>query len=37
VIQKMVGDPVAIALLSGKYPEGSTITVDGIGDELIIA
>ena len=37
VIQKMVGDPVAIALLSGKYPEGSTITVDGIGDELIIS
>ena len=37
VIQKMVGDPVAIALLSGKYPEGSTITVDGFGDELIIS
>lgn len=37
VIQKMVGDPVAIALLSGKYSEGSTITVDGIGDELIIS
>ena len=36
VIQKMVGDPVAIALLSGKYPEGSTITVDGVGDELLI-
>ena len=36
VIQKMVGDPVAIALLSGKYPEGSTITVDGVGDELMI-
>ncbi len=36
VIQKMVGDPVAIALLSGKYPEGSTITVDGVGDEITI-
>ncbi len=36
VIQKMVGDPVAIALLSGKYPEGSTITVDGVGDEIMI-
>ncbi|WP_298344878.1 AAA family ATPase [Ferrimicrobium sp.] len=37
VIQKMVGDPVAVAILSGKYPEGSTITVDGVGDELVIA
>ncbi len=37
VIQKMVGDPVAIALLSGKYPEGSTITVDGVGDEIMIS
>ncbi|MHB1521420.1 MAG: ATP-dependent Clp protease ATP-binding subunit [Ferrimicrobium sp.] len=36
VIQKMVGDPVAIALLSGKYPEGSTITVNGVGDEITI-
>ena len=37
VIQKMVGDPVAVAILSGKYPEGSAITVDGVGDELVIA
>ena len=37
VIQKMVGDPVAVAILSGKYPEGSVITVDGMGDELMIS
>jgi len=37
VIQKMVGDPIAIAILSGRYSEGSTITVDGVGDELAIS
>jgi len=35
VIQKMVGDPIAISILSGKYPEGSTITVDGVGDQVL--
>jgi len=37
VIQKMVGDPIAIAILSGKYPEGSAITVDGMGDGVMIS
>jgi ATP-dependent Clp protease ATP-binding subunit ClpB len=36
VIQKMVGDPVAVAILSGTYPEGSTVTVDGAEDQLFI-
>ncbi len=36
VIQKMVGDPVAVAILSGKYSEGSTVTVDGAEDRLFI-
>jgi len=36
-IQRMVGDPVARAILEGKYPEGSTITIDAIGEELVIA
>jgi ATP-dependent Clp protease ATP-binding subunit ClpB len=36
-IQRMVGDPVARAILEGKYPEGSTITIDAIGEELMIA
>jgi hypothetical protein len=32
----MVGDPIAVAILSGKFSEGSTVTVDGVGDELFI-
>jgi ATP-dependent Clp protease ATP-binding subunit ClpB len=36
VIQKMVGDPIAVAILSGKFPEGSTVTVDGVGDMVVI-
>lgn len=36
LIQKSVGDPLAIALLEGKYPEGSTVTIDASGDELTL-
>ena len=28
VIQRQVEDPLALALLEGRYPEGSTVTVD---------
>jgi ATP-dependent Clp protease ATP-binding subunit ClpA len=28
VIQRQVEDPLAMALLEGRYPEGSTVTVD---------
>ena len=28
VIQREVEDPLALALLEGRYPEGSTVTVD---------
>jgi ATP-dependent Clp protease ATP-binding subunit ClpB len=38
LIQKSVGDSLAIALLEGKYAEGATVTVDadGHGDQLIL-
>ncbi|HVA42986.1 MAG TPA: AAA family ATPase [Acidimicrobiales bacterium] len=28
VIQRQIGDPLALALLEGKFPEGATVTVD---------
>ena len=28
VIQRQVEDPLALALLEGRYPEGATVTVD---------
>lgn len=36
LIQKRVGDPLAVALLEGKYPEGSTVTVDVENDQLVL-
>jgi ATP-dependent Clp protease ATP-binding subunit ClpB len=36
LIQKRVGDPLAVALLEGKYPEGSEVVVDALGDELVV-
>jgi ATP-dependent Clp protease ATP-binding subunit ClpB len=36
LIQKSVGDPLAIALLEGKYGESSTVTVDVAGEELVL-
>jgi ATP-dependent Clp protease ATP-binding subunit ClpB len=32
VIQHQVEDPLALALLEGRYPEGATVTVD-VGPE----
>lgn len=37
LIQKNVGDQLAIALLEGKYAEGSTVTVDSDGDRLTLS
>ncbi len=35
VIQKQIEDRLALDLLAGRYPEGSTITVDTEGDGLV--
>ncbi|HET7490233.1 MAG TPA: AAA family ATPase [Acidimicrobiales bacterium] len=35
-IQRHIGDPLAIALLEGRYAEGATVTVDVAGDDLIL-
>ncbi len=37
LIQRSIGDPLAIALLEGKYAEGATVTVDVSGDALILS
>ncbi|HEX6379653.1 MAG TPA: hypothetical protein VF180_00265, partial [Acidimicrobiia bacterium] len=34
VIQKEVGDRLAMKLLEGEYPEGGTVKVDVEGDQL---
>ena len=36
VIQRRVEDPMALALLEGRYPEGSTVTVDAKDDEIVL-
>jgi len=36
VIQRMLQNPIATALLEGEYVEGDTIEVDRAGDELVI-
>jgi ATP-dependent Clp protease ATP-binding subunit ClpB len=36
VIQRQVEDPLALALLEGRYPEGSTVTVDEKDDEIVL-
>jgi ATP-dependent Clp protease ATP-binding subunit ClpB len=36
VIQRQVGDPLAVALLEGRYSEGDTVTVDMKDDELVL-
>ena len=36
VIQRQVEDPLALALLEGRYPEGSTVTVDVDGDTVAL-
>jgi ATP-dependent Clp protease ATP-binding subunit ClpB len=36
VIQRNVADPLALALLEGRYPEGSTVSVELEGDQLVL-
>jgi ATP-dependent Clp protease ATP-binding subunit ClpB len=36
VIQRQVEDPLALALLEGRYPEGSTVTVDATDGEVVL-
>jgi ATP-dependent Clp protease ATP-binding subunit ClpB len=36
LIQKRIGDALAVALLEGRYSEGDTVTVDVAGDELVL-
>jgi ATP-dependent Clp protease ATP-binding subunit ClpB len=37
VIQREIGDPLAIAILEGRYKEGDTVTVEVEGDRLVLA
>jgi ATP-dependent Clp protease ATP-binding subunit ClpB len=37
VIQKQVADPLAIALLEGRFEDGSTVTLDAKDGELVLA
>jgi len=36
VIQRQVEDPLALALLEGRYPEGSTVTVDAVDGAVVL-
>jgi ATP-dependent Clp protease ATP-binding subunit ClpB len=36
VIQRAISDPLALALLEGRFVEGSTVEVDVAGDELVL-
>jgi ATP-dependent Clp protease ATP-binding subunit ClpB len=36
LIQKEIGDALALALLEGRYPEGATVTVDVAGDAITL-
>jgi ATP-dependent Clp protease ATP-binding subunit ClpB len=36
VIQRQVEDPLALALLEGRYPEGSTVVVDAKDGEIVL-
>ncbi|MHB8671403.1 MAG: ATP-dependent Clp protease ATP-binding subunit [Acidimicrobiales bacterium] len=36
VIQRRLADPLALALLEGRYPEGSTVRVEEAGGELVL-
>ena len=37
IIQREVGDPLAIALLEGRYVEGDTVRLEVVGDKLVLA
>jgi ATP-dependent Clp protease ATP-binding subunit ClpB len=36
LIQREISDPLALAVLQGQYPEGSTVTVDVAGEDLVL-
>src|SRR5437588_1104222 len=36
VIQREISDPLALALLEGRYSDGSTVHVDVVGDDLVL-
>ena len=36
VIQKDLGDRLALALLEGTFADGDTVTVDAVGDDLVV-
>ena len=36
VIQRQVEDPLALALLEGRYPEGSTVMVDAKDGDVVL-
>ncbi len=36
VLQRSIEDPLALALLEGKYVDGSTVTVDAEGDSVVL-
>ncbi|MDQ1395185.1 MAG: ATP-dependent Clp protease ATP-binding subunit ClpB, partial [Acidimicrobiaceae bacterium] len=36
LIQKQIGDRLALSLLEGKYQEGSKVVIDADGDQLIM-
>jgi len=37
VIQKEIGDRVAVLILEGKVSEGATVTVDAVGEEIVLS
>ena len=36
VLQRQIEDPLALALLEGKYLEGATVTVDVDDDKIVL-
>jgi ATP-dependent Clp protease ATP-binding subunit ClpB len=36
VIQRSLEDPLALALLEGRYTEGDTVTADAQGDTIVL-
>ena len=36
VIQRELADRIAIALLEGEFPEGATVLVEVVDDELVV-
>jgi ATP-dependent Clp protease ATP-binding subunit ClpB len=36
VIQREISDPLALALLEGRYTEGARVVVDVAGDDLVL-